>query len=72
MTNLTVVRCTETEVLRLRDDELARYSDSGATLEQVELDALPALVAETFDAPAMPVLEAAAALRALRPEPART
>jgi arylamine N-acetyltransferase len=67
VTNLTVVRCTDSEVLRLRDDELARYSDSGATLEHIELDALPALVAEVFHAPALPVLEAAAALRALRP-----
>ena len=72
VTNLTVVRCTASVVLRLRDDELARYSDSGATLERIELDALPALLADVFDAPAMPVLEAEAALRALRPAPART
>jgi N-hydroxyarylamine O-acetyltransferase len=61
--NLTLVRCTETEVVRLRDDELARYSAAGSSSELVKADSLPALADQTFDLPALPILEAAAALR---------
>jgi arylamine N-acetyltransferase len=67
--NLTVVRSTETEMFRLRDDELVRYSDSGVVTERVADKDLPAVAADVFDLPTLPISEAATALRAILAQP---
>jgi arylamine N-acetyltransferase len=64
--NLTMVRCFEDEVVRLRDDELVRYTASGASTQHVTPSDLPALVRDTFGLPALPVLAAVDALDTLR------
>jgi len=61
--NLTIVRSTETEVIRLRDDELVRYSDSGVLTQRVAERDLPTLAGDVFGLPELRVLEAVAALR---------
>jgi len=61
--NLTLVRCTDDEVVRLRDDQLACYSASGTLSERVAESDLARIAADIFGVAALPV---DAALHALR------
>jgi arylamine N-acetyltransferase len=65
--NLTLVRCTEFEVIRLRDDELARYSASGPSVERVPKHGLPRVAAELFGLPNLPVVAAVDSLETFKP-----
>jgi arylamine N-acetyltransferase len=65
--NLTVVRSTEREVVRLRDAELVRYSASGAVSEQVAQGDLRRIVDEVFGMPGLPVEDACTVLRTRSP-----
>lgn len=53
---LTLVRCTDTEVIQLRNDQFTRYTAAGKTSETIaDADATERLVAEVFSWPHLPV-----------------
>jgi arylamine N-acetyltransferase len=64
--NLTLVRCTDDAVVRLRDTELIRFSAEGATTERFEPEQLPRVAAEVFGVPSLPIARAHAVLEELR------
>jgi N-hydroxyarylamine O-acetyltransferase len=68
--NLTLVRCTETEVWSLRDDRLSHFSASGKSVREIVSDAeYRAIAADLFQLPNAPIAEARRALGSPRAQP---
>jgi arylamine N-acetyltransferase len=62
--NLTLVRCTDSEVWSLRDDRLTHYTSSGkSTGTLTSSEAYRRAAADLFDLPAAPIEQALEALR---------
>jgi arylamine N-acetyltransferase len=66
VSNLTLVSSSESEVVRLRDRELVRYTPDGVRSEIVAEDDLPRVAADVFHLPALPIAQASTALEMLR------
>jgi arylamine N-acetyltransferase len=63
---LTLVRCLDDEVIRVRDLELQRFSASGTTAETIYAQDLPQVADEVFGLPNLPIARAWAALQQMQ------
>jgi arylamine N-acetyltransferase len=62
--SLTLIRCGETEVLVLRDEELSRFTAAGKRTDRIStLTDYARVAAETFGLPALPITEGVSAWR---------